>query len=131
MTSVLRSTAGPVEKVRRILRLYLPGGGTPKTWELWVDGWAESMHVPDLERVTRVADLRWHEALSSAISEGVAGGVLDCADPIGSAWRIIGLAGGLAVQATVHDRVITRRQLGDYVRLAAAQELGLKPDQLA
>ena len=38
---------------------------------------------------------------------------------------------GLAVQVTVHERVISRRQLADWVREHAARELGLEPDDLA
>ena len=48
----------------------------------------------------------------------------------GAAWRIIALVDGLAVQLTVHERVITRKQLSDWVRLAAGRELGLDPDRL-
>jgi AcrR family transcriptional regulator len=129
--AVVRSPAGPVEKIRKILRLYMPGGSTSKAWELWLDGWAQSLRVPELERVTRGLDLRWHDALRTAIADGVAAGVLDCADPGAAAWRIIGLADGLAIQVTVHERLVSRRQLGEWVRMCAAQELGLKPDQLA
>jgi hypothetical protein len=32
---------------------------------------------------------------------------------------------------TVHERVISRRQLSDWVRVSAARELGIKPEQLA
>jgi len=49
----------------------------------------------------------------------------------GSAWRIIALIDGLAVQVTVHDRVISRRQLGDWVRTATAGELGIDSGSLA
>jgi hypothetical protein len=34
------------------------------------------------------------------------------------------------VQVTVHERVISRRQLSDWVRVTAARELGLEPQQL-
>jgi AcrR family transcriptional regulator len=128
--AVIASPATPLEKLRRILRLYLPSSGS-KAWEMWIEGWAESMRVQELERVSRALDLRWKEALTEVIAAGAANGDFDCADPNGAAWRIIGLIDGLAVQVTVHDRAISRRQLGDWVRQAAAQELGLKPAQLA
>ncbi len=37
---------------------------------------------------------------------------------------------GLAVQLAVHDRVISRRQFAEWVRLVTARELGLDPEQL-
>jgi AcrR family transcriptional regulator len=129
MEAVVRSPAAPLEKVRRILKLY--GPGTAKAWELWIDGWAESMRVPELERVSRRLDVRWKEALAEVIEAGVANGDFQCADPHGAAWRITALADGLTVQATVHERVITRRQLTEWVRLAAARELAVPPEQLA
>jgi hypothetical protein len=34
------------------------------------------------------------------------------------------------VQVTVHDRVMSRRQLNDWIRLTAAREVGIEPAQL-
>jgi AcrR family transcriptional regulator len=127
--AVVRSSAPPLEKIRRILRLYGPSAN--KTWEIWIDGWAESMRVPELESVSRRLDLRWREALAEVITAGVTSGDFRCPDPHGAAWRITALADGLMVQATVHDRVVTRRQLVEWVRLAAARELDVEPERLA
>jgi len=98
---------------------------------MWIDCWAESLRVPELEKVSRRLDLRWKDALTEVITTGVKEGDFTCDDPTGAAWRIIALIDGLAVQVTVHERVITRRQLADWVRLTAARELGLEPAQLA
>ena len=57
-------------------------------------------------------------------------GTFTCDDPAGAAWRLIALIDGLAVQVTVHEKVISRRQLTDWVRIAAARELGLAVDDL-
>jgi AcrR family transcriptional regulator len=127
--TVIRSPAGPLDKVRRILKLYGPNPNKP--WQMWIDGWAESMRVPELERVSRRLDVRWKEALAEVISAGVESGDFTCPDPHGAAWRITALADGLTVQATVHDRIISRRQLNEWVRVAAARELAVQPDQLA
>jgi hypothetical protein len=83
-----------------------------------------------LEKVSRRLDLRWKHDLTGIITAGVADGTFACDDPAGSAWRINALIDGLAVQVSVHDRVITRRQLAEWVRLSTARELGLNPDQL-
>ena len=130
LDAVLRSHASPLDKLRRILRAYLPAGRS-SSWALWIDGWSESMRSPDLEHVSRRLDLRWKAALAQVIEEGMADGTFKCDDPDGAAWRISGLIDGLAVQVTVHQRVVSRRQLGDWVRLGAARELSIEPEALA
>lgn len=129
LDTVMRSTAPPLTKLRRMLRLYTPAGRST-SWSMWIDGWAESLRTPELEKVSRRLDLRWRQDLTTVISDGVADGTFDCPDPAGAAWRINAVMDGLAVQLAVHERVLTRRQIGEWVRLAAARELGLTPDQL-
>lgn len=128
--AVVRSTASPLEKLKKILRLYAPQGRS-KSWAMWIDGWSESLRTPELEKVSRRLDLRWKEALTEVISQGVDAGLFKCDDPAGGAWRILALVDGLAVQVTVHDRVISRRQLGEWIRRGAAREVGLEPTELA
>jgi AcrR family transcriptional regulator len=130
LDAVLDSPASPVEKLRKILKWYAPTGSS-KSWAMWIDCWAESLRVPELEKVSRRLDLRWKEALTDVIAAGVKDGEFTCDDPSGAAWRIIALIDGLAVQLTVHERVITRKQLSDWVRLAAGRELGLDPAELS
>jgi AcrR family transcriptional regulator len=129
LDTVLDASSTPLDKLRKILKLYAPTGGS-KSWAMWIDGWSESMRTPELEKVSRRLDLRWKEALSEVIDAGVADKSFTCADPRGAAWRIIALCDGLAVQVTVHDRVITRKQMQDWVRISTATELGLSPDDL-
>jgi AcrR family transcriptional regulator len=129
LDAVVGSAAPPLEKLKKILKLYAPTGRS-KSWAMWIDGWSESLRVPELEKVTRRLDLRWKEALTEVIVAGVTDGTFDCDDPSGAAWRITALIDGLAVQIAVHRRVISGRQLADWVRLSVARELGLKPEQL-
>lgn len=129
LDAVVRSSAPPLTKLKRVLRLYAPTGRS-NSWAMWIDGWSESLRTPELEKVSRRLDLRWKEDLTEIISAGVAEGTFACVDPAGAAWRINALIDGLAVQVAVHDRVITRRQLSDWIRLTAARELGLDPTQL-
>jgi AcrR family transcriptional regulator len=126
LDAVVRSTAPPLTKLRKILRLYAPAGRS-KSWAMWIDCWAESMRTPELEKVSRRLDLRWKKDLTEIISAGVDDGTFDCDDPAGAAWRINALMDGLAVQVAVHDRVISRRQLTEWVRIAAAREVGVDP----
>ncbi|HEY0700374.1 MAG TPA: TetR/AcrR family transcriptional regulator [Micromonospora sp.] len=129
LDAVVKSAAPPLTKLRKILRLYAPTGRS-KSWAMWIDGWSESLRSPELEKVSRRLDLRWKEDLTAVIGEGVLDGTFTCDDPAGAAWRISALIDGLAVQVTVHDRLISRRQLTDWVHLSVARELGLDPDQL-
>jgi AcrR family transcriptional regulator len=129
LDSVINSTATPLAKLRKILKWYAPTGSS-KSWAMWIDCWSESLRVPELERVSRRLDLRWKDGLTDVIIAGVKEGEFVCDDPAGAAWRIIALIDGLAVQLTVHERVISRRQLADWVRIAAANELGLDPEDL-
>jgi AcrR family transcriptional regulator len=130
LDAVVRSSATPLVKLKRILRLYAPPGRT-RSWAMWIDGWSESLRTPELEKVSRRLDLRWRSDLSAVISAGVRDGTFTCADPSGAAWRINALIDGLAVQVAVHDRVISRRTFSEWVRLSTARELGLRPERLA
>ena len=129
LDTVIASAASPLDKVRKILKWYAPTGSS-KSWAMWIDCWSESMRVPELEKVSRRLDLRWKDALTDVIAAGVKDGDFACTDPAGAAWRIIALVDGLAVQVTVHERVISRRQLSEWVRVSAARELGLAPEDL-
>jgi AcrR family transcriptional regulator len=130
LDAAVRSSASSLRRLRRILRLYLPTDRST-SWTLWIDGWAESLRNPELERVSRRLDLRWKEALREVIDAGVNDGTFKCDDPGGAAWRITAGIDGLAVQATVHRRMLARRQLAEWVWLSVARELGLDPEQLA
>jgi AcrR family transcriptional regulator len=130
LDEIMGSRSAPLSKLKRILKFYAPTGQS-KAWAMWIDGWAESMRVAELETVSRRLDLRWKEALTEVVAAGVDAKVFTCDDPRGAAWRLVALIDGLAVQVTVHAKVISRRQLAGWVRTAAARELGLEPSQLA
>ncbi|MGI5216042.1 TetR/AcrR family transcriptional regulator [Plantactinospora sp. CA-290183] len=129
LDAVLRCSAPPLVRLKKLLRRYAPAGRS-RPWAMWIDGWSESLRTPELEKVSRRLDLRWREGLRGVIAAGVAEGAFVCDDPGGAAWRINALIDGLAVQTAVHDRVVPRRQLTEWIRLAVARELGLRPEQL-
>ncbi len=119
----------PVDGVRRILALYSPQGNA-NGWTVWVDAWAESLREPEMRAMSRRLDVRWKDVLADQIRAGVAEGLFRCADPEGAAWRLSALLDGLAVQVMVH-RSLTKRQLADWVRGAAAAELGIPAEALS
>ncbi|WP_229401315.1 TetR/AcrR family transcriptional regulator [Micromonospora okii] len=129
LDAVVRSSAPPLVKLRRLIKLHTPTGRSA-SWSLWIDGWSESLRAPEVEKLSRRLDLRRREDLAAIISDGVREGTFDCPDPVGAAWRINAVMDGLAVQLAVHERVIPRRQSTEWIRLVAARELGLEPAQL-
>jgi AcrR family transcriptional regulator len=125
--TVARAT-DPLDGVRRILALYSPQGNA-NGWTVWVDAWAESLREPEMRAMSRRLDVRWKDVLADQIRAGVDAGLFRCADPEAAAWRLSALLDGLAVQVMVH-RSLTKRQLAEWVRGAAATELGIDPDEL-
>ena len=97
---------------------------------MWIECRAESLRMPGLEKVSRRLDLRWRDALADVISAGVKDGDFVCDDPSGAAWRIIALIDGLSVTAAVHERIISRTQSSEWVRLTTSRELGLESGAL-
>jgi len=130
LDAVLGSNALPLDKLRKILKWYAPTGSA-KSWPMWIECWAAALRQPELEKISRQLDLRWRDALAEVIAAGAKDGDFVCDDPAAAAWRIIALIDGLSVAATVHQRVISRRQLSDWVRLTTTRELGLPPGALA
>ena len=112
-------------RLARILTLYGPEGSAGG-WPLWIDAWASSLRSDEMAEVSQQLDVRWKDAVAAVIADGVERGEMTCSDPSAAAWRITALLDGLAVQATVHAGVLSRRQIGSWVRTAAARELGIE-----
>jgi AcrR family transcriptional regulator len=121
--------ADPLDRLRRILRLYGPTGAAIG-WRVWIDAWALAQREPVIRKVLRRLDMRWSEALLAVIEEGVADGSFVCADPAAAVARVSALLDGLSV-ATLVYRTVTRAQLREWVAVAVAGELGLDVATLA
>ncbi len=121
--------ADPVERLRRVLRLYGPTGKA-LGWRLWIDAWALAQREPHIRDVLRRMDRRWTALLRQVVDDGVAAGAFTCADPEASAARLRGLLDGLSVATVVH-RSITRKQLRQWVAEQVATELGVDVATLA
>ncbi|MEU3165759.1 TetR family transcriptional regulator C-terminal domain-containing protein [Streptosporangium sp. NPDC006930] len=130
LTKVEESGGSPLDRLRALLRFYPPSGKS-KSWALWIDAWAESIRNAELEETSRRIDMRWKEALRAIIDDGVTAEVFTCADPEGTTWRVMSLIDGLSTQVTVHRRVLSRARMTEFIRTAAAAELGLSPAELS
>ena len=120
--------ADPLDRLRRVLRLYGPTGAATG-WRLWIDAWALAQREPTLRRVLRRMDERWCAVLREVVDDGVAAGVFRCPDPAGSVVRVSALLDGLSVAALVY-RTVSRAQLREWVTASVAQELGLESRHL-
>jgi AcrR family transcriptional regulator len=112
------------DRLDRVIALYQPIEAEPG-WMLWIDGWGEALRSEQLRRISRDLDLAWQQTLEGIIRDGVASGEFTCADPHASAWRLAALLDGLGLQVTVHDGLLSRGELLEWVRTAARTELGL------
>jgi AcrR family transcriptional regulator len=122
------SSADPVERLRRMLRLYGPTGKA-LGWRLYIDAWALAQREPHIRDVLRQMDQRWQAMLRQVVDDGVASGVFTCADPAGAVGRLSALVDGLSVATVVH-RTITRTQLRTWVAQQVAGELGVGVETL-
>jgi AcrR family transcriptional regulator len=128
LDAATRAGADPVDRLRRILRLYGPTGPA-SGWRLWIDAWALAQREPQIRAVLRRMDRRWCTALREVVDEGVEQGAFSCPDPAATVKRVSALVDGLSV-ATLVYRSTTRRELRSWVAGAVAGELGLEPSTL-
>ena len=118
----------PVDRMRRVLRLYGPTGAATG-WRLWIDAWALAQREPRIRAVLRRMDRRWCAALREVVDEGVEQGAFICPDATGTVTRVSALLDGLSVAALVY-RTTTRSQMRSWVAGAVAKELGVDPSTL-
>jgi AcrR family transcriptional regulator len=126
----MAEAASPVEALRVFFRTYTPAD---KDWafQLWLDAWAEAARRPAVQATSRRLNLEWQGLLERTIRAGVAGGAFVCPDPGASAWRILSLLDGLALQVVAHGTTISREQVVAWATGAAEVELGLAAGELA
>jgi AcrR family transcriptional regulator len=115
---------GPLEQLRIFFATYVRA---EQDWafQLWLDAWAEAARRPAVQKTSRRLNVAWQELLEDRIRAGVAAGMITCADPSGSAWRILSLLDGLSLQAVAHRVDIDRLAVIDWSVAMAESELGL------
>ena len=67
----------------------------------------------------------WQQLLERTLVAGVAIGAFRCADPHATAWRILSLLDGLALQTVAHGSIIDRTTAVEWSIAAAERELGM------
>ena len=94
-------------------------------FRLWLDAWSEAPRRPAVQAVSRRLNRAWQEALRGTIVDGVERGVFRCADPSATAWRLLSLVDGLALQVVAHGTTVRRDDVQAWTLAAAERELGL------
>ena len=115
--------ADPVDRLRRVVRLYGPTGDAPG-WRLWIDAWAAAQREPEIRKVLRHLDRRWDAVLQGVVEDGVADGTFRCTDPAATVARVSALIDGLSVANLVY-RTVSRADLRRWVADLLADELDL------
>jgi AcrR family transcriptional regulator len=103
-----------------------------QTWafQLWLDAWAEASRRPAVRQSSQRLNVAWQQLLVDAIVAGRTAGDVVCADADGSAWRILSLLDGLALQWVAHEVSIDRPAVISWSVAFAETELGLVPGRL-
>jgi AcrR family transcriptional regulator len=114
---------GAIGKLDAYFQAYCPKGAEPG-WLLWIDAWGESLRRPELRRISQELDEASVQVVEDVIGLGVDEGIFTSPDRRAAAWRISALVDGLAVQMCVHDGVVDGITMLEWVRAAAAAELG-------
>lgn len=119
----LDAVATPDARLARLIDVYLPSLRRDQSWVLWIDVWGEALRDANVRRISEDLDLAWVEILAEVIADGVESGVFTCPDPTPTAWRLAALLDGLSLQVVLHQNTMTRAQMRNHVRQAAALEL--------
>ena len=86
---------------------------------------------PAIRDASSRLNLAWAGLLERAIRAGVADGSFQTDDPAGTAWRILSLVDGLALQVVAHRNVIDRVDMLAWATAAAERELHLDEGALS
>lgn len=128
--AALQTAGSPSRQLAAFLTSSLrPGHGA--NFQLWLDAWAEAARRPDFGATSRRLNIEWQRLLAGVIEAGVADGEFRCADPDGTAWRLLSLLDGLVLQLVAHDISLERDQVITWVTQLAEHELALDPGSLS
>ncbi len=125
--SLVAAASEPADALTALMEGYTSDDGT--TMQLWLDAWSEASRRPVLQEVSRRLNLAWHRLLVEVIERGVESGQFTCADPVASAWRILSVLDGMALQSVAHGEVVDHADASAWSAAAAALELGLPTDR--
>jgi AcrR family transcriptional regulator len=127
--AVAAATDDPAGALRAFFGTYAPRDADP-VFSLWLDAWSEAPRRPAVQAVSRRLNLGWQDLLRRTIVSGVERGVFRCAEPSATAWRLLSLVDGLALQVVAHGTTVRREDVQAWTLAAAEHELGLSAGSL-
>lgn len=119
----------PIDRLRRFIASY---SRADEDWsfQLWLDAWSEAVRRPSVGRTSRRLNEQWHALLAELITDARDAGMLTSTDPGTTAWTLLSLLDGLALQAVAHPGTIDRGSVIAWASAVAERELGLAPGTL-
>jgi len=121
---LIAAETDPVAQLDMFIESYAPAQ-FDWTMQLWLDAWAEAARRPALQRVSRRLNREWQALVRTIVEGGAARGIFATDDADASAWRLLSVLDGLALQVVAHAALITRDEVVAWSRSAAEHELGL------
>lgn len=121
----IAAESDPIAQLDQFIESYAPAQ-SDWTMQLWLDAWAEAARRPALQRVSRRLNREWQSLVRSIVERGTSIGTFATEDADASAWRLLSVLDGLALQVVAHAALITRDEVVDWSRAAAEHELGLR-----
>ena len=121
---VVAAIEDPVERLAAFFSSY---NRADEDWavQLWLDAWAEAARRPALQETSRRLNLAWQELVADLIRARVRAGAMTCNDPGVTAWRLVSLLDGLALQVVAHGDLVSRDDASGWAREHAEAELRL------
>ena len=113
----------PATALARLLDWMVPDPGD-RHWRLWNDVWDEAQRDLELAALLVALIERWRALIAQAIRAGAEAGLFACPDADAAAWRLLGLAEGLGGHLLLPRAPLTRGEVVEHVRAAAAREVG-------
>ena len=122
------ATESSIDPVEQLVAYLVSYTRVDQDWafQLWLDAWAEASRRPALQRASMNLNIAWQQLLVKSIESGLEHGVMTCADPESSAWRILSLQDGLSLQVVAHGTILDRITVRNWVARIAEIELGLE-----
>ncbi|SDG05199.1 DNA-binding transcriptional regulator, AcrR family [Sinosporangium album] len=127
LAELTEGPGGPVERLDRLLRFYIPESRSDQSWILWIDAWTSAVREPAIREIVLELEAAWSAAVERVLRHGAASGDFTCDDPAGAAERLDAMLDGLIVRYTLHPSALSRARLLEHARIAAAREAGIDP----
>jgi AcrR family transcriptional regulator len=99
--------------------------GSPSTWGLWFDLWAQAFRHPGVAEDRVQLERRWRNTIAQVVREGVAHGEIEPVDADDFAVTFGVMLDGLSIQVALRDEMVTPEHALRLAMEVAEHSLGL------